>query len=88
MTCAHVVARARGRRRNEGALLRGTPLAEAERWLTERPEDLGTPEQQFIQASRTLRTRSIRRLRAVVAVLTLLVIVASSLGGVALWQRN
>jgi hypothetical protein len=73
---------------NEGALLRGTPLAEAERWLTEHPDDLGTPEQQFIQASRALRTRSVRRLRMVVAVLILLVLAASSLGGVALWQRN
>ncbi|MGH3865836.1 MAG: trypsin-like peptidase domain-containing protein [Pseudonocardiaceae bacterium] len=73
---------------NEGALLRGTPLAEAERWLTERPDDLGTPEQQFIQASRALRTRSVRRLRMVAAVLALLVLAASSLGGVALWQRN
>ncbi|MBV9140786.1 MAG: hypothetical protein JO115_07700 [Pseudonocardiales bacterium] len=44
---------------DEGALFRGTPLAEAERWLTERPEDLGIPEQQFIQASRALRTRSV-----------------------------
>ncbi len=75
-------------RRNEGALLRGVPLAEAERWLTERPDDLGAPERQFIQASRALRTRSVRRLRAAVAVLALLVMVASSLGGVALWQRN
>ncbi|MGB6165004.1 MAG: WD40 repeat domain-containing protein [Pseudonocardiaceae bacterium] len=73
---------------NEGALLRGTPLAEAERWLTERPDDLGTPEQQFIHASRALRTRSMRRLRMVAAVLALLVLAASSLGGVALWQRN
>jgi len=78
-------------RRDEGALFRGTPLAEAERWLTERPADLGTPEQQFIQASRALRTRSVRRLRMVVAVLTLLVLLvlaASSLGVVAVWQRN
>jgi WD40 repeat protein len=75
-------------RRDEGALFRGTPLAEAQRWLTERPEDLGTPERQFIHASRALRTRSLRRLRMVVAVLTLLVLTASSLGGVALWQSK
>lgn len=73
---------------NEGALLRDTSLAEAERWLTERPEDLGAPERQFIQASCALRTRSVRRLRMVAAVLALLVLAASSLGGVALWQRN
>jgi hypothetical protein len=75
-------------RRDEGALFRGTPLAEAERWLTERPDDLGTPERHFIRASRALRTRSVRRLRTVVAVLTLLVLAASSLGGVALWQSK
>jgi hypothetical protein len=75
-------------RRNEGALLRGAPLAEAESWLTECLEDLGAPEWQFIQASRALRTRSVRRLRVVAAVLALLVIMASSLGGVAVWQRN
>ncbi|MGH3717840.1 MAG: trypsin-like peptidase domain-containing protein [Pseudonocardiaceae bacterium] len=75
-------------RRNEGALLRGAPLAEAERWLTERPEDLGAPERQFIQASRALRTRSVRRLRVVAAVLALLLLVASGLGGVAFWQTN
>jgi hypothetical protein len=75
-------------KRNEGVLLRGAPLAEAERWLAERPDDLGAPERQFIQASRALRTRSVRRLRAVAAVLALLLVVASSLGGVALWQAN
>ncbi len=75
-------------RRNEGALLRGAPLAEAERWLTERSDDLGTPERQFIQTSRALRDRSVRRLRVVAAVLALLLLVSSSLGGVALWQFN
>ncbi|MGH3866182.1 MAG: trypsin-like peptidase domain-containing protein [Pseudonocardiaceae bacterium] len=75
-------------RRNEGALLRGAPLAEAERWLAERPEDLGAPERQFVYASRALRTRSVRRLRAVVAVLVLLLLGASGSGGVALWQAN
>ncbi|MGH3865783.1 MAG: trypsin-like peptidase domain-containing protein [Pseudonocardiaceae bacterium] len=75
-------------RRNEGALLRGAPLAEAERWLAERPDDLGAPERQFIQASRALRTRSVRRLRVVAAVLALLLLVASSLGGAALWYAK
>ena len=33
------------------ALLRGGLLAEAQRWLTERPQDLDTPEREFIEAS-------------------------------------
>ena len=74
--------------RDPGALLRGAPLAEAERWLAERPDDVGDPERQFIEASRTLRDRSVRRLRAAVTALTLLLVLALSLGGVALWQSN
>ena len=75
-------------RRDPGALLRGAPLAEAERWLAERPDDVGDPERHFIQASRTLRDRSVRRLRAAVTALTLLLVLALSLGGVALRQSN
>lgn len=71
-----------------GALLRGAPLAEAERWLAERPDDIGDPERQFIQASRTLRDRSVRRLRVAVVSLTLLLVLALSLGAVAVWQFN
>ncbi len=38
-------------RRDEGALLRGVLLAEAEGWLVERKNDLSAAEQEFIQAS-------------------------------------
>ncbi len=42
---------------NEGALLRGVPLAEAEGWLEERDVDLSAQERAFIQASIDLRER-------------------------------
>lgn len=47
--------------RDDGALLRGAPLAEAEGWLTEREIDLSQVEQQFVQASLALREREQRR---------------------------
>jgi WD40 repeat protein len=50
-------------RRDEGTLLRGTPLAEAERWLMERPGDLNPEERDFIQASVALREVSERNQR-------------------------
>ncbi len=43
--------------KDEGALLRGALLAEAEQWHRERPDDLGRAEQNFIQASLELRDR-------------------------------
>ncbi len=43
--------------RDEGALLRGAPLAEAERWLAERETDLSQPELDYLQASLDLRRR-------------------------------
>lgn len=43
--------------RDEGALLRGALLAEAEEWVSTRPQHLSTPEQEFITASITFRRR-------------------------------
>ena len=40
---------------DEGALLRGAPLAEAEGWLTERGHELATSEQGFVESSRAFR---------------------------------
>ena len=42
---------------NEGALLRGVPLAEAEGWLNERGADLSQAGREFIQTSIELRER-------------------------------
>ena len=43
--------------RDEGALLRGGPLAQAEDWLVSRGEYIGETEKKYIQASADLRTR-------------------------------
>ncbi len=42
---------------DEGALLRGAPLAEAEGWLAERGKELGEAERAFVQAGLALRER-------------------------------
>lgn len=42
---------------DEGGLLRGALLAEAQEWLIQRPADLSHEEQQFIQSSTNLRQR-------------------------------
>jgi WD40 repeat protein/class 3 adenylate cyclase len=41
--------------RDEGALLRGAPLVEAENWLVERGDDLAPAEQEYIESSAELR---------------------------------
>jgi WD40 repeat protein len=75
-----------------GVLLRGAPLAEAARWLAERPEDLTPAEQEFIQESRALREReeeqkarerSRRRIYTQVTVGSVVVFVV--LGGLIWW---
>jgi len=43
--------------RDEGALLRGAPLAEAQGWLAERGDELSHGEQSFIEAGAALRER-------------------------------
>jgi len=45
---------------DEGALLRGAPLAEAEQWLEQRRNDLNQDEQHFIETSVQLRDREVR----------------------------
>jgi WD40 repeat protein len=67
-------------RRDPEALLRGVQLAEADRWLQERRDDLGDDERKFITLSKAFRGRSVRRLRAAVAALTVLLLVAAGLG--------
>jgi WD40 repeat protein/DNA-binding SARP family transcriptional activator len=43
--------------RDEGALLRGAPLAQAESWLAARPDELSSAEAAFIRAGVALRQR-------------------------------
>jgi WD40 repeat protein len=72
--------------RDEGALLRGAPLAEAEGWLLSRPVDLNSAERSFIEQSRLVRSRQRQRL---VFGLSLGLVGALSLAGMAglQWQR-
>lgn len=72
--------------RDEGALLRGAPLAEAEGWLHSRPVDLNSAERGFIEQSRLVRSRQRQRL---VFGLSLGLVGALSLAGMAglQWQR-
>ena len=48
--------------RDEGALLRGVPLSQAESWLEERGEEFSANERDFIQASIALREHKAREL--------------------------
>jgi Novel STAND NTPase 1 len=50
--------------RDDGALLRGAPLTEAERWIDERSQDIAEPERAFVAASRGLRAQEQRSARA------------------------
>ncbi len=76
--------------RDEGALLRGAPLAEAERWLAERETDLSQPELAYVQASldqrRRRRVDQERSRRRVVLGLSVGLVVTLALAVFAGWQ--
>ncbi|GAB2719166.1 nSTAND1 domain-containing NTPase [Nocardia thraciensis] len=69
--------------RDNGTLLRGGALTAAEDWLATRAADIPYPHRRYIDASRRVRRREIRRWRAVAAVLTVLVVLAASTAVVA-----
>ncbi|MBE9114680.1 CHAT domain-containing protein [Lusitaniella coriacea LEGE 07157] len=75
---------------DEGFLLHGTPLLEAQRWLQERPKDLSDRERAYIQASLALKQQEQRvqmSLRRKVAIALSVALVGSlSLAGLAAWQ--
>ena len=78
---------------DDGALLRGGPLAEAERWLEQRPSDTSPAEQAFVSASRALQDRedqAVRRRNRQLRSLTiaLSVLLAIALLSAALAQRQ
>ncbi|MBN1955416.1 MAG: protein kinase [Anaerolineae bacterium] len=54
----------KAREQDEAALLRGSLLTEAEKWLAARSAEVSTTEQQFIQASVALREREAARREA------------------------
>jgi WD40 repeat protein/DNA-binding SARP family transcriptional activator len=78
--------------RDDGALLRGAPLAQAGEWLEERHTDLGEMENNFIQASLELhqkeQARREKRRRLIVAGLAIGLMVAVLLSVFALVQRR
>src|SRR5215210_7350068 len=71
--------------RDEGRLLRGRALAEAEGWLREHGEDLGEAERMFIEASRQAKTKLQRRLLVAGSLFVMVVMV---LGAISFWQRE
>lgn len=77
---------------DEGGLLRGRPLAQAEAWLTERPTELSAADQHFIQGSMDLRDRReqerARLRRSIFAGLGAGLVILMILAGVAFYQRN
>ena len=83
------------RNQDRTALLRGGLLAEAQRWLTERPQDLDTPEREFIEASlrqqeeerqADLRTKRFLVRLSITALLA--ACLATGLGGLAWRERG
>ena len=75
-------------------LLHDAPLSEAEQWLVRRPEDLATPEQQFVISSLALREKETnaqsnraKRLRRFSQALALLLVLALFAAALAFWQR-
>ncbi|MEA5507212.1 trypsin-like peptidase domain-containing protein [Halotia wernerae UHCC 0503] len=77
--------------KDEGPLLRGVPLGQAENWLKQRREELSQAEQDFIQQSLALRDRDRkqqeRRRKLTLFGLTGGLVVVSILAMVAFWLR-
>ena len=75
---------------DEGALLRGKPLADAEYWLQQRLTQLSNGDSYFIKQSLALRERELkkqkRRRQQIISVLISSLIGALILTGLALWQ--
>jgi len=78
--------------RDEGALLRGAPLAEAEGWITDRSGEVSSSEREFVQAGIELRERRAherdRRRRRTVAGLTIGLLAAIVLTAITLLLRR
>ncbi|MBP5974554.1 CHAT domain-containing protein [Brasilonema sp. CT11] len=78
--------------RDEGALLRGKPLSDAEYWQSKRIDELSTGERHFIQLSLALRDNELnkqkRRRQLTILGLTGGLVGALILAGVAWWQSH
>jgi hypothetical protein len=71
-----------------GALLRGTALAAAGRWLPARDAEVSPADREYVRRSRARQRRDVRRWRVVTAVLAVLVLAAGTLAVVALDRGN
>jgi hypothetical protein len=74
--------------KDEGALLRGPLLIEAQKWLDKRSQDLPEEERSFINASRALRERAASKLRRLVWMLALVALLAVVAAVFGLWQKG
>jgi WD40 repeat protein/DNA-binding SARP family transcriptional activator len=83
-----LTAAARAWRSGDGELYRGAPLAAALEWADLHADELNAAEREFLAASRHASTRAQRRLRAVLAGVASLLVVAVLAGVVALEQRG
>ncbi|HUF54704.1 MAG TPA: TIR domain-containing protein [Dehalococcoidia bacterium] len=78
--------------KDEGSLLRGVALAEAQRWHAERADDLGPAEREFVERSAALRKKELargrRRGRLLVGAAMAVIAAVSALAFVAVvqWQ--
>ncbi|MGD8807814.1 MAG: WD40 repeat domain-containing protein, partial [Chloroflexota bacterium] len=72
--------------RDEGALLRGALLTEAERWLKDRRDQLGRTEVSFVEAGCTLRDRRERNRRRTIIALAAGLLLTIALTTLAIWQ--
>jgi WD40 repeat protein len=87
----HLTAAARNwdeNNRRSGDLYRAERLSAALAWSAEHGDQMNRVEHEFLRASQVASTRAIRRLRAGVAVLALLLVAAVIAGVVALSQRR
>ncbi len=83
-----------GKKQDEGALLRGALLVEAERWLQEQPDELNEGEEAYIQAGiaaqeRERQARELRRRRILVGTATaaLLLLILAVIAGMG-WNSS
>ena len=71
---------------DEGILLRGTPLTNAEEWLNKRQKDLSHQERQFIEASLRAHKKSQRQKKLGIVVILVIAVVVAGVFGV-LWEN-
>nr|WP_273943232.1 WD40 repeat domain-containing protein [Kutzneria chonburiensis] len=73
--------------RSRALLYQGAPLVIATAWAADHTGELGPAEREFLDASTSEQQRGTRRLRRLVAVLSVLVLLSAAATGTALWQR-